>query len=265
MYLSRIRLRPSAQLRALIGKVDGSLDKEHRLLSSLFADAYDQFQAASSGGTSEHPLRPFLFRREENNCFIVLSRTQPQDHLSLFDIEQKQFAPKLLAGDALSFRLRANAVVSRKAKTNDASTKRTRGVRHDVTMDALHSVPKEARAQKRYEVAECEGVKWLSQQLVNSGAQLRPVVGDEFCFGWDEETTTAPLLDCRLNAYEVVQLKRSHKGGGHRAGTLGIVDLEGTLIVNDPTEFIGTVARGFGKAKAFGCGLMLLKRAGPVG
>jgi CRISPR system Cascade subunit CasE len=39
---------------------------------------------------------------------------------------------------------------------------------------------------------------------------------------------------------------------------LGVAELEGRLIVNDPDAFIAAVGRGFGRAKAFGCGLMLI-------
>lgn len=54
---------------------------------------------------------------------------------------------------------------------------------------------------------------------------------------------------------------------------LSVLDLEGILVVTDPAAFLDKVAlklgtasdaaaqAGFGRAKAFGCGLMLLKRA----
>jgi CRISPR system Cascade subunit CasE len=39
------------------------------------------------------------------------------------------------------------------------------------------------------------------------------------------------------------------------------LDFEGVLVVRDPARFIAKVATGFGPQKAFGCGLMLLRRA----
>ncbi|WP_105582849.1 type I-E CRISPR-associated protein Cas6/Cse3/CasE, partial [Cronobacter turicensis] len=37
------------------------------------------------------------------------------------------------------------------------------------------------------------------------------------------------------------------------------VDYDGTLIVTDPAQFMASIAAGFGKCRAFGCGLMLIK------
>ena len=42
---------------------------------------------------------------------------------------------------------------------------------------------------------------------------------------------------------------------------LGVLDLSGTLSVTDPALFVAALAQGFGRAKAWGCGLMLIRRA----
>jgi CRISPR system Cascade subunit CasE len=41
---------------------------------------------------------------------------------------------------------------------------------------------------------------------------------------------------------------------------IGVLDLEGVLVVSDPARFCHCLAQGFGRAKAFGCGLMLIRR-----
>ena len=46
-----------------------------------------------------------------------------------------------------------------------------------------------------------------------------------------------------------------------RAIELGVVDLEGILQVGDPELFLGALRKGFGRAKAYGFGLMLIRRA----
>ena len=38
------------------------------------------------------------------------------------------------------------------------------------------------------------------------------------------------------------------------------LDFEGALEVQDPTAFLSGIAHGFGAAKAYGCGLMLVRR-----
>ena len=38
------------------------------------------------------------------------------------------------------------------------------------------------------------------------------------------------------------------------------LDFEGLLTVSDPGTFLSSIVRGFGAAKAYGCGLMLIRR-----
>jgi CRISPR system Cascade subunit CasE len=40
-----------------------------------------------------------------------------------------------------------------------------------------------------------------------------------------------------------------------------VLDFEGVLEVTDPVRFLAALANGFGRARAFGCGLMLIRRA----
>jgi CRISPR system Cascade subunit CasE len=47
---------------------------------------------------------------------------------------------------------------------------------------------------------------------------------------------------------------------GEAAVRFSTLDLDGVLEVTEPEAFVAAVRRGFGKAKAFGCGLMLLRR-----
>jgi CRISPR system Cascade subunit CasE len=42
---------------------------------------------------------------------------------------------------------------------------------------------------------------------------------------------------------------------------IGVLDLEGVLVVSDPARLCHCLAHGFGRAKAFGCGLMMIRRA----
>ena len=37
------------------------------------------------------------------------------------------------------------------------------------------------------------------------------------------------------------------------------VDYSGVLVVNEPTLFLQRLIQGYGKSRAFGCGLMLIK------
>ena len=46
-----------------------------------------------------------------------------------------------------------------------------------------------------------------------------------------------------------------------RPATFSVLDLEGVLEVIDPAMFLQHLSTGFGRAKAFGCGLMLIRQA----
>jgi CRISPR system Cascade subunit CasE len=55
------------------------------------------------------------------------------------------------------------------------------------------------------------------------------------------------------------QLRLPRTGG--RPITVAVVECEGELLVTDPAAFVMALAQGFGRARAFGCGLMLIRRA----
>ncbi|WP_295392205.1 type I-E CRISPR-associated protein Cas6/Cse3/CasE [uncultured Thiodictyon sp.] len=49
---------------------------------------------------------------------------------------------------------------------------------------------------------------------------------------------------------------------GNRAGKLSTLSFEGVLCVQDPERLLGLLENGIGPAKAFGCGLLLVRRLG---
>ncbi|MCB1387901.1 MAG: type I-E CRISPR-associated protein Cas6/Cse3/CasE [Rhodobacteraceae bacterium] len=172
--------------------------------------------------------RDFLWRDEGAGVFLTLS-TRPPAPSELFEPpEVKPFAPQLSAGDQLAFSLRANATRARK------------GVgRVDVVMDALHAVPKGQRAPERMVAAQAAGTEWLAGQGDRAGFRLLAVaVGD----------------------YSVVALP-GHRGARRGQPQFGILDMTGAIEVTDPAALLPALAQGFGRAKAFGCGLMLIRRA----
>jgi len=57
-------------------------------------------------------------------------------------------------------------------------------------------------------------------------------------------------------AYLTEKIPRTH----HKPIELGVLDLEGDLTITNPEVFLEALAAGFGKAKGFGCGLMLIRR-----
>lgn len=169
--------------------------------------------------------RDFLWRDMGRGQFMVLSAREPQAAELFEPPETKPFAPHLAPGDRLRFVLRANATRTRKGAG-----------RVDVVMDALHGVPKGERGEKRMALAQDAGRAWLEGQGVRAGFALREAV---------------------VTAYTVRELPRR----GRNRPRFGVIDLEGLIEITDPDAFLARLAQGFGRARAFGCGLMLVRRA----
>jgi len=172
--------------------------------------------------------RDFLWRAEGTHRWLVLSQRTPEDPHGFFEIESKVFAPALAQGDRLAFALRANAVITHKDEKGRAK-------RHDVVMERLRAFPAGKRAMERDRLAQEAGRDWLGAQGIRAG--------------FDPQTINA--------VYHTEQIPRK----GERPIELGLLDLEGEISVSDPVAFLPALAAGFGKAKGFGCGLMLIRRA----
>lgn len=224
LYLSRARLRRDATVQALLPLLQSG-DSEsrhpgHHLVWSLFADGPDR-------------RRDFLWREMERGTFLILSARQPVDHHALFEIDApKSFTPVIEAGDRLQFSLRANPVVRR------YDQRRRRSVKHDVVMDALHSRPGGERAEQRLAVMRERGFAWLDRQAGRAGFMVQPE-------------------GVRVDGYAQHRVTRRRTASAMLFSTL---DFDGLLTVSDPGAFLTAIAGGFGAAKAYGCGLMLIRR-----
>lgn len=221
LTLSRLRLRKDAALSALAPIL--APDDE----SGRTDRGHRLLWAVFSDGPDRE--RDFLWREEDLGRFLVLSARAPRDPHNLFEIESKPFAPELAKGDKLRFALRVNAVVARKIDG-------VRGKRDDIVMRRLHAVPGPERARRRDEIAREAGRDWLIDQ------------GDKAGFG---------VETCDAAAYRTLAIPRD----AGRPIQLGVLDLEGLIEIRDFSAFLPALTRGFGKAKSFGCGLMLIARA----
>jgi len=170
----------------------------------------------------------------------VLSPRPPEGGPLFEAVEPRPFAPDLREGDRLAFLLRANATRTVKTGRITGAGKRERAHR-DVVMDALHPVPRSARAAERMDRAEAAARTWLEAQGTRAGFALElPGEGGRL-----------------VEDYSVRELPPR---GGRRPVRIGVLELTGTLRVRDPGAFLSALAHGFGRAKAFGCGLMLIRR-----
>ncbi|WP_318389720.1 type I-E CRISPR-associated protein Cas6/Cse3/CasE [Enterobacter sp.] len=167
--------------------------------------------------------RCYLYRREELQgafCFYVLSQEAPHARPP-FTLETRPFSPALTSGQRLRFNLRANPVVCKSGK------------RHDLLMEAKHHWRGKAEKSEIRGYQEQAVRDWLLRQGEQNGFAL---------------------VDVETDAYRQQQLRKD--GQPIRFSS---VDLTGVLIVTDPDAFLTRLAQGFGKSRAFGCGLMLIK------
>lgn len=200
----------------------------------------------------EGTARDFLFRRRDLDGlprFYVVSKRPPQPQDGAWRMQTRDYQPRLAAGVRLAFELRANPVV---ARSSDGKARR-----HDVVMDEKKRLL-QARGLERWD-------DWRAGLATAEG---------------DRDGDARPAL------YELVQrtctawLKSRAEGGGFALDESGLivdayqqhggkrgqlrfssVDFAGHLTVTDPLRFAEVLAEGIGRAKAFGCGLLLVKPA----
>ncbi len=226
LYLSRARLRRDASVSALapllLGKTGRGGASQQPGHHLVWSLFADGFQGQ----------RDFLWREMGRGVFYILSARCPEDRHGLFEIaDPKRFTPSLATGDRLGFALRANPVIRRR------HADRRRSVKHDVVMDALRNSEGD-RAGVRLRAVHEQGLAWLERQGKKSGFEI--------------------LSDSvRIDGYEQHRVTRK---GSARAMEFSAIDFEGLLTVRDPVALLTAIARGFGASKAYGCGLMLIRR-----
>lgn len=265
LYLSRARLKAGhgealAPLsRALLEGARGETSAQaHRIVWMLFSQGRENEAIVDADGKN----RLFLWREKAPGEYYILSRKPPENTHGLFHLETKEFAPCLKAGDILRFSLRANPVVTRKGALAEGEEKRDgkgrlRGARCDIVMDALKPLsgadgPRNGhgqteRAQKRDDATAIAARKWIEAQGKNAGfALVSEPAGEDGVF-------------LTAGNYETIRIPRKKRFD--TAAKFGVLDFEGLIEVNDPAHFLTRLSDGFGKAKAFGCGLMLIRRA----
>jgi len=223
MHFSRIRVLADepAQLMEIL-KADNY--RMHQMLWRLFPDAPDA-------------TRDFLYRSEMQHgwpVFYVLSARCPVQITDIFEVETKKFSPKLKTGERLAFRLRANSVRTR--KTDDPNPKKRK--RDDVVMHhkrklKTEGIPREEMPSQAELVQEA-GEEWIKRQAARNGFEVEAVSAD----GYQKH-----VLYC--------------KGKKIRFSSM---DFDGILSIIDKGRFLNALYRGIGPAKAFGCGLMLIRR-----
>ncbi|MBM3518218.1 MAG: type I-E CRISPR-associated protein Cas6/Cse3/CasE [Alphaproteobacteria bacterium] len=227
MYISRLTLRTdrAGSTGALIRLLAQSSHAQHHdLMWSVFGDRGDR-------------RRDFLYRVDSRHpdTFIAVSARAPEDVHGLWRIETKDYAPQLVAGQQLAFSLRANPTVRSSRYTVDGKSRR-----HDVVMHAKgpRKVRGEGPRQPEASALADAGLDWLTARSARFGSAIAASA-------------------CRVAGY--LQHRIPHGRGG-RMVCFSSLDFDGVLTVIDPDLLCQALYRGIGSGKAFGCGLLLVKR-----
>ncbi|EEG2528293.1 type I-E CRISPR-associated protein Cas6/Cse3/CasE [Salmonella enterica] len=169
--------------------------------------------------------RQFLYRREELQGafrFFVLSQERPAES-AIFDVQCRPFAPELSVGQILRFTLRANPTICKAGK------------RHDLLMEAKRQVKTQPDSRDIWTYQQQAALEWLSRQGEQDGFSLR---------------------EASVDAYRQQQIRREKS---RQMIQFSSVDYAGVLVVNNPVLFLQRLVQGYGKSRAFGCGMMLIK------
>jgi len=227
MYFSRITFSPWANHEQLVETLCQDSYREHQVLWQLFDSNPDA-------------RRDFLYRRVTENGqtkYYVLSERVPIDNSGTWVIDPpKSYNPKLSEGQRLFFTLRANPVVTVKTPAGKQQ-------RHDVVM----------HEKKRL---------GFDKLPANEKPQLQSLIQSS-CIQWLQKRSEANGFDLIKDQVSVegYQQHESYAKNQKRPVSYSSVDYQGILAVSDPDKFRNTLFHGIGKSKAFGCGLLLVKRA----
>lgn len=292
MFFSRIRLRTNIRdLSHLHIILRGAGYGIHQLLFDLFPGSKERVlfreelvgeQIPQHRGTRGEPI------------YYVVSHGLPSRDNPLFTMESKTYAPRISINDRLSFTLRANPTVARKEPGKKNS------VRHDVVMDAqYHLLRQLARlicVDDSGEKSELKGrifAAWIAsndggvgimlESILDGNERYRDILRQKIpamqLFGLALKAAADSALEewfvkqgasngfvlardpkRQLNTFQAEAYRWHALTKKGRSAGFSSVDFDGEIEVTDPALFADALFTGIGPAKAFGCGLMLVRR-----
>lgn len=180
--------------------------------------------------------RDFLFREawgSDRPTVYLLSERMPEPGNAAWQIVgTRPYRPLLREGQRLQFSLRANP--TRAIKSADGRRQRVDVVMHSKKLAQARAEGDEIPRTTPGRVQEA-ATAWLLEREQQLGCRIAP------------ETV-------RADSYRQHAIRR--KG---QTITFSSVDLTGLMTVRDPERVVASAKRGVGRAKAFGCGLLLLR------
>ncbi len=267
-YFSRIQLNP------------GHTQAREALLQSAPADTYADHQwlwkffPAARGSA-----RDFVFRRKDPDgldtqpVFYAVSRRPPESPHPAWQVQTKPYQPLLRAGERLSFEVRVNPVrVRYEQRLGDVALAFVQR-RHEQGLKVREGLSR----RKEYDDVVMHAKRQLThaqgvQRWADVPADIRPplyTLVNDAVSAWFVGAVGEPgmiarygfraFADClQVDAYRKHRLGR----GDDKRIQFSTVDLGGVVEVTDVELAEAALRNGIGRARGFGCGLLLVRRLG---
>lgn len=240
MHFSSVRLRSAdggstGALASFLSQNARAIGHSHHLIWSLFE--------------GRGPERDVVYRmtgRGPSQPVLIYSAAEVADGHGLWDVRTRPFdlADGLRAGDRLTWSLRVNAVRSangpdpRPSQPEGAPKPRMRTSKHDIVTHARRS----GDGRDWEAVAQRVVPPWLRERLARGGMD-------------------APEAGMVVEAFRKVRIAHDPGVRNRDPIVVAMTDLRGSGTVTDPEALRGLLLRGIGSARAYGCGMLLIKRA----
>lgn len=289
MYFSRIRIQPKVYRETQFPKVLSDNDYAiHRLLWDLFP-GQKQRNFLYREEIAKEQLGYHDSARGESIYYLV-SPSAPASQNLFFTVETRLYKPKLLPGECLRFALRANPVVTKNSRKHDivmnvqktflSSLCEVLGLQSKLSLNAEKKEYKSVLVSHGGQALDnrlttflkknCRYAERLDQTLSLSDklAWALKASVDRALDEWIEKKGNLNGFAIAKDNWGELKLQNSAyqwhaltgKGAkGEKAG-FSSVDFEGELEITDVETFTKALYSGIGRSKAFGCGLMLVKR-----
>jgi len=291
MYFSRIKIQPNILKSSQLGRVlEGNVYGIHRLLWDLFP-GQEQRTFLYREEIAREQLGALPTVRGEPIYYLV-SQTKPVElESSLFKVESKDYRPQLEIGQRLGFDCRVNPVVTRQGKKHD--------VVMDAQLQLLTSLVKTFQLETLLSAKPDKG-EYKKLLLANGGEalnhQLTALLANNprYTERLQQIASLADKLEWVIKAHIDITLENWLKKQGERLGFelvgdddglsklqnssylwhglsekakkkgdksgFSAIDFSGELQITDVEKFEQALYQGIGRAKAFGCGLLMIRR-----
>lgn len=298
MYFSRIQFRPDFQKTSQLQHVLAANSYGiHQMLWGLFPDEKKRTFLFREEIAKEQIRGRNGIKGE--SVFYLVSEQKPVNDTPIFQVESKKYEPVLGVGQKLAFKLRANPVVARKTPGKkhsarhdvvmDAQRSLFVKICNHFNIAPGSDVKKSALKRQilhHWRTAKDDAVVGILREILKNN--------ERFAELYERKMSFEQLLDSAVKAKSDSVLatwfaEKGHRSGfelvreknrsgleqlmfqaagyrwhalpkkGRKAG-FSSVDFEGELKVTDPVLFKGALFSGIGPAKAFGCGLLMVRR-----